>query len=210
SAFYKDLAEHAAWRRENGDPWTWWVYRVVNGVDDGDCIIRSGPVSWADMDAYGEFGLKGSDKFWETVGEHVEDSHSWIGRLDQSHARWMPDMSEISLVSIIHYHTKPGMKESFMQGVDAFHNAIVEHDYPIYYVFDMPINGQPSNIITLALLFKDFADMEPEEEPMPQFIQRALGDEAEATLKAFQSSFTSTDSMILRYLPELSILHEAE
>ena len=210
AAFYADLAEHAAWRRENGDPWTWWVHRVVNGVDDGDCLIRSGAVSWAEMDAYAEFGGKGGDKFWETVGEHVEDSHSWIGRLDEKHLRWHPEMDKLSLVSLIHYHVKPGMMESFMGAIDKFHGAIVEHDYPTYYAFDLPINGTPSNIVTLALLFENYADMEPQEEQIWEFMGRVLGDEAQSTMEAFRDSVQHTDSKIIRYLPELSILHEAE
>ena len=210
SAFYKDLAEHAAWRREAGDPWTWWVHRVVNGVDDGDCIIRSGPVSWAEMEAYNEFGAKGSEKFWETVGEHVEDSHSWIGRVDRQNTRWHPEMDDVMLISVIHYHLKPGMKEAFGKAVSAFHEAIVEHDYPTYYAFDWPVNGTPDNIVTLALFFKDWSGMEPPEEKLPAFMQRVLGEDAQSTIEAFQGSVESTESMIVRYLPGHSIQHEKE
>lgn len=51
-AYYAALAEHCEWRREQGDPWTWWIYTITNGQDVGDCVIRSGPITWADMDSY--------------------------------------------------------------------------------------------------------------------------------------------------------------
>jgi len=210
-AFYEKLAEHAAWRRENGDPWTWWVHTIVNGENDGDCVIRSGGVSWAEMDEYEEFLAKGGAKFWKTVGEHIEDTSSWISMGDKRFARWHPDMEKINLISVISYELKPGSQKDFTDAVQVYHDAIAEHDFPTYYQFSWPINGSSGNGVTLALFFENYADMAPPEEKMQEFMKRVLGEEeAQAAVDKFTGAIRSSSSRIVRYLPGLSIVHEKE
>jgi ketosteroid isomerase-like protein len=209
--FYADLAEHAAWRREAGDPWTWWVHQVVNGKNDGDCIIRSGSLTWADIDAYEEFNAKGGEEFWKAVGEHIEDSSSWISRNDLRFENWPPDMSKVRLISVTTIQLKPGMAKDFSAAVKVYHDAITENEYPAYYHWSWTVNGGSGNQVTRANFFENYADMAPPEEKMWKFMERVLGeDEAAAVREKLAGTVRSSTSQIVRYLPELSIVHEKE
>jgi hypothetical protein len=210
-AFYEKLAEHAQWRRDEGDPWTWWVYQVVNGENHGDCIVRSGPVAWEALDEYEAFDLKAAPAFWESVGEHLEDTHSKIAMLDDRFVRWHPEMDDVRLFSVITYHLKPGMQKTFVECIKKYHEVIVENDYPAYYAFDLTMNGGSGGEISLVLFHKNWADVEPPEERMMAFMARMMGEEEAMALgETFTSCFSGSESMMARYMPELSILHETE
>ena len=209
TAFYEDLNGHSEWRREQGDAWTWWVHAVVNGENHGDCIIRSGPLTWADLDTYEAFDAKASNKFWEDLGEHIEDATSWISMGDKRFVRQHPQMEKVQLIQVVKYDLKPGMSKQFTDTVQTYHEAIMEHDYPIYYTFDWLINGGTGNQVTLALFHENWADMAPPEEKMMEFMARVLGEEEAKTLgETLNSSFTSTETAVVRYLPGPSIVHE--
>jgi hypothetical protein len=210
-AYYAALAEHCEWRREQGDPWTWWIYTITNGQDVGDCVIRSGPITWADMDSYEEFLDKGSTKYWEAVGEHVEDITSWIATKDTRFERWHPEMEKIQYVTVIEYKLKSGKGKAFGDAVKVYHDAITEHDYPTYYIFDWVVNGGEGSSVTLAVFHENYADMAPPEERMPAFMARVLGEEGAAeAYENFTASVKTTSSKIVKYLPELSVLHPKE
>ena len=51
AGFETALKQHAEWRKEQGDPWSWFVWQVVNGENLGSFVIRSGDHAWGDFDA---------------------------------------------------------------------------------------------------------------------------------------------------------------
>jgi len=207
--FYNALGEHAAWRREQGDPWTWLVHQVDTGEHAGDCVIRSGGLKWSDMDGYDEFGAKGSEKFWETVGKYTEDSSSWITAMDSRFTRYHPNQDKVRLVNVIDYELYPNKGEDFAKAVQVYHDAIMEHDYPTYYAFDWMVSGGTHGSVSLVLFFENWADMAPNEEDLEAFIVRVLGeDKAKEANEAFEACVKSSRSTIVRFIPELSIVHE--
>lgn len=209
-AFSAALAEHMEWRKENGETWTWWMHSVVSGPNHGDCIIRSGPIEWADVDAYEAFLDKGGVEFWKTCGEHIVDVDSWFSMADKRWMRWMPEGKTINLVQVITYHLKTGMNKTFSEAVQKYHDAIVAEDYPTYYVFDWNIMGGKGNTVTLAIFYENWADMAPEEETLQAMMVRVMGEEdAYALQEAFSSTYKYAESGVVRYLPDLSIQQEA-
>lgn len=208
-AFYAALAKHAQWRREQGDPWSWYVHVVETGEHVGDCVIRSEALSWEQLDGYEEFGQKGGSKFWEDVGAHVEGSSSSIEATDSRFKNVMEDQSGLRFVNVIHYELNPNMEEAFAEAVKTYHDAIVEHGYPTYYVFDWPVSGVTGHDVTLALLYTSWADMAPEEEKLSEFMIRIMGEaKAKAAQEAFQACVKSSSSTIVRFVPELSVMNQ--
>jgi hypothetical protein len=209
--FFEAFAKHMEWRKANGETWTWWVHSVVSGPDHGDCIIRSGPISWADVDAYEAFLDKGGVEFWKTCGEHIKDVNSWFSMMDDRWVRWLPEGKDVNLVQVVTYDLKPGMAETFSNAIQQYHDTIVAEDYPTYYVFDWNLAGGDGNTVTLAILMESWADMQPAEETVQAMMARVLGeDEAKALGESFTSSYTSAQSSVVRYLDALSIQQESE
>lgn len=85
----------------------------------------------------------------------------------------------------------------------------MEHDYSTYYTFDWMVSGGTHGNISLILFFENWADMAPNEEDLQAFIVRVLGEgKAKEVKAAFEACVKSSRSTIVRYIPELSILHE--
>lgn len=84
---------HVQWRKEQGDPWQWTTYQLVNGERLGDYVIRSGNHSWADFDAYEDFLTQGSPHFYNAVGAYIDSVAGSITRVDCSLLRWHSSLS---------------------------------------------------------------------------------------------------------------------
>ncbi|MHC4322546.1 MAG: hypothetical protein ACYST3_09765 [Planctomycetota bacterium] len=207
--FVAALKEHAAWRKQAGDPWTWIVHQVVNGKNLGDYVIRSGGHTWADLDSYEEFLGKGAVEFNKTVGPHIKSMSNTITAGDTTNVNWPSNSDDVNLISIISYHLKPGHGPAFAQAVNKYHTAIQENNREAYYAFVWNVNGGSGPRVTLALPYKNWADVQGPEESMRAFMQRILGEEeAKQLYMEFNGTYTSTESMIVRVRRDLSVIHD--
>jgi hypothetical protein len=205
--FAAALKEHAAWRKQAGDPWTWIVHQVVNGKNLGDYVIRSGGHNWADLDSYEEFSSKAAPQFYKTVGPHLKNVSNFITAGDTVNVNWPQNPADVNLISIIQYHLKPGHGPAFAQAVNKYHTAIQENNREAYYAFIWNVNGGSGPSVTLALPYKNWSDMQGPEESLRAFMQRVLGEEeAKKLYMEFNGTFTSTESMIVRVRRDLSVL----
>lgn len=201
------IAEHAAWREANGDPWTWGVYQVVTGEDQGDFVIRSGGHSWADFDAYEEF------EFAEAAGAHFEATmapavgsvSSVITVADTAHRRFPESFENIQLYEIITWHLKPDRVQDFREAIDRIHDAIGETDWPAHYGFFSPVVGTDGPQMSLVVFFENWADMAPPETSFEEMMAEVYGDEAGAIMEKFTGAFRWEESQVLRIRRDLSV-----
>ncbi len=202
------IKEHAQWRKQSGDPWTWMVYQIVSGEHLGDFVIRSGDHSWADFDAYDAgFGTKGGAHWEEHVMPHVASITGTINVVDTTNVRWPEDQSKINLLAVYTYHLKPGKEQAFTQAVGKIHKAIVEHKYPTYYGFDWTAIGPGGQTVSLVLPFENWAAMQGPEEELGAFLVRAMGqEEAMKTFEQFDSTYHASESMVVLLRRDLSVL----
>ncbi len=207
--FAAALKEHAAWRKQAGDPWTWVVHQVVNGNYLGDYLIRSGGHNWSDFDDYEDFLRKSGVEFNKTVGPHIKDVTNAITAVDTVNVDWPENPNDVNLISVITYHLKPGQGSAFWQAANKFHKAIQENNRDVHYAFSWNVNGGKGPIVSLVLPFKNWADMQGPEESLRDFIKRVLGEEeANKLFIDFSDTYTLTETMILRVRPDLSVIHD--
>jgi hypothetical protein len=205
--FVAEMKKHVEWRKQAGDPWTWYVYQVVNGQNLGDFVIRSSGHTWADMDGYEEFLAKGSVEFNKTVGLHVESISSAITRGDTTNINWYPNNDDVNLISVTTYHLKPGQGRAFTQAVNKYHTAIKENNRETYYAFAWTVNGGPGPRVTLVLPYKNWAEMQGPDESLRAFMVRILGsEEAQELSDDFNSTYHSVESSVLRVRRDLSVI----
>ncbi len=206
--FEAALAEHAAWRRQNNDPWTWIVHEVENGDNLGMFIVRSGDHTWADFDAYeAGFDERGTEHFFATVGPHMESIESVIGAVDTTNVRWPETWTDINMLQITTYNVKPNHGQKFFQAVNKIHRAIMETNYPVHYGFESIVNGGRAGRVALVLPRKNWADFQGPEQPMAAMLAGVYGeDEVSGIFEDFGSTYDTAESMVVRIRWDLSVM----
>ena len=80
SEFMDALREHAIWRRDNGDPWTWKFYSSQAGKEDAGVLMRSSDHEYADVAyVHSEFNKKAGKHWEETVAPYAGVGTSTLG-----------------------------------------------------------------------------------------------------------------------------------
>jgi hypothetical protein len=205
--FVAALKEHVEWRKQAGDPWTWYVYQIVNGKNLGDFVIRSSGHSWADLDSYEEFLAKGAVEFNKNVGPHIKSVSNAITAGDTTNFNWYPNNDDVNLISVNTYQLKPGQRRAFTQAVNKYHTAIIENNREMYYAFAWTVNGGPGPRVTLVLPYKNWAEMQGPDESLRAFMVRILGsEEAQQLSDEFNSTYNSVESSVLRVRRDLSVI----
>lgn len=201
------IAEHAAWREANGDPWSWGVYQIVTGEDQGDFVVRSGGHSWADFDAYeeSEFAEAAAAHFEATMVPAIGSVSSVITAADTAHQRFPESFENIQFYEILTWHLKPDRVQDFQEVIDQIHDAIVQTDWPARYGFFSPVVGADGPRVSLVLFFENWADFESPETSFEEMMAEVYGDEAGAIVEKFASSFRWEESYVLRIRPDLSV-----
>lgn len=204
--FETAFKSHVQWRKEQGDPWQWDVYQIVNGELFGDYVLRSGDHSWADMDAYEEFLLKGAPQFYTAVGAYLESVDSYITRVDPSVTRWPEDAAGFRYLSIIDHWVKPGQTQAFVQAIKEIHEAIGTSGWPVHYAWEITLNGGRGNNLTLVLPHRNYQDMKAPEKPLPVMLTEVYGaDKMQQLMKGITETIDYTESHLIRLRPDLSL-----
>ncbi len=205
--FETALRSHAKWRAEQGDPWAWIVYQVVNGDGLGDYYIRSGNHLWADFDTYDSFLMKGAPHFNAVVGPYIASLTSTITGLDTVHILWPDDPTTVKLLQLVTYRIKLGRQAEFSQAIAEAHDAIVKTNWPIHYAWDFLVNGSEGPSATLALPSDNWAGLKGPEKPFEAMLAEAMGETgAKAWLQKFGDSVLSERSAVVRIRLDLSVV----
>lgn len=207
AAFDAAIAEHAQWRRDEGDSWIWDLYQVVMGNDLGTYFARSPGHAWADIDAYDAgFGPRGGAHFERTVGPHLADNSNMITRARDEVLRLPEDPGEMRLFWLTVYRVKPGQMSEFWELVGQYHEAIVQADVPIHYSIHGVVAGGSGPEVHLVGLHRNWADFEMPDPNIYQALRDAYGEEeAEEIGRRFADTIESMENMVLRYRPDLSV-----
>ena len=201
------IKEHAQWRKQAGDPWTWIVHQVVNGRNLGSFAIRSGDHSWADFDSYEEFGMKGTAEWDKNVVPHIGSVSNEITSVDTVNINWPSNPEDVNLISVRTYHLKPGQGRVFTEAVKKYHAAIQENNREGHYAFEWHRNGSTGPAVSLILPYKNWADMQGPDETFRAFMVRVLGaEEAQKLSEQFTGTFSSTESLVVQVRRDLSVL----
>jgi len=205
--FEAALKEHIEWRKQAGDPWTWYVHQVVNGENLGDFVIRSGNHTWADLDSYSEFLAKGAVEFNKTVTPHIESISNLITAVDTTNINWYPNTEDVNLISVTVYSLKPGQEPVFTQAVNKIHTQIKEHNRKAYYAFEWTVNGTVGPSVALVLPYKNWAEMQGPDEDLRTFLNRVMGaEESQKVFEQFNSTYTSRKNSVIRIRRDLSVI----
>ena len=207
TGFEAALQNHAEWRENHDDPWTWHVYQVVQGKHLGHYIVRSGGHSWSDWDSYEQgFGQKAGQHYAATVAPLEGKSKAYVEAVDTSLVRWPQEMQHPKLISVQTYKLEPGSGEQWYAVAEAFHEAISEEDAEGYrYAISYPLEGS-SGWARVVSPQENWADFAPPERSGEELMSAVHGEEkAREMLERFTDSYHDMHSMVVRYRPDLSV-----
>jgi len=200
------LKAHAQWRREQKDPWQWYVMQVVTGRDYGDYIVRSDEMDWAAMDAY-EFREKGNTHFMTTVGPFMESLNSSITATNHAVSNW-PEGTMPKIIMVEAFELKPGKAEQFWKAVAKAHKAFNGRMGAYDWATTMVGEGAGSHAY-LVVPMQSWAEMKPRNMEMMGYLQEAYGQEGASQLMAhFQEAVSGSESLIVAFRPDLSIIQQ--
>lgn len=201
------LKKHARWREENGDPWSWGVWQVVQGDHVGDFIVRSGGHSWADWDSYMKgFGATGAEHFGANVGPLLANEAGYVEAADSAMVHWPEDMGTPALVEVIDFHLDPSRASGWWDAIQKFHEAIGQEAPDSYYhLIAYPVAGA-DGYGRLVIPHDSWADFEEPERGIPEIMKAAYGEEEAGKIEdAFTSAIRYSTSMVLQYRPDMSV-----
>jgi len=210
SEFYEALAEHMAFRSENGDPRDWQVYTPLLGDDLGRVAIRACCFSWADQDAYREWSEqneKVNAHFSEHVAPHSDKWEHYFETLDWKNSHWDEEGGPYKLFAVTEFAVKPGHDAEFKAARDkilqvALNQGWATDDHP--WLWASTVGGKPTESIIIP--HKNFASMDRDEETFSRFLSRHMGEDAASELlKQFGSSTRGSNFQIWEHQEKYSM-----
>lgn len=205
--FETALRAHTRWRKEQNDPWQWYVMQVVAGRDYGDYIIRSDEIGWADLDAY-SFRDKGYSHFISTVGPFIESINSSITATNQAVSHWPEDLMP-RIVAVEVFSLKPGKAEQFWQTVAKAHQAFKGRMGAYAWETVAVGQGAGGSEAVLVLPMKSWSEMKPRNQEMMGYFREAYGEEGTRELMGkFDDCLSGMESMVVAVRRDLSLIRQ--
>jgi hypothetical protein len=212
AGFVEAFKSHMAFRQAQGEPWSWQMWEVIVGENVGDFMVISMGHDWADFDAYenSEFLPAASAHFGATVGPLVEDAQNMILQADTTFQHMPTDPSyEVGFIQMVTFHLIPGKAMVFHEAMAKLQEAMVDGGMPGYWVGTAPVIGGPGDSYSVAILGRTWADFSEPDPTMEEMLIDSYGaEEAMAVFTSIMESYHKSESVMLRFRPDLSILPE--
>ncbi|MGH8495316.1 MAG: hypothetical protein ACREVN_04215 [Gammaproteobacteria bacterium] len=203
--FMQAFSQHIAWRRENGETWTWMTYMPLAGERMYSVWVRSDGHTLADFDTYAEYGRKAEEHWFGTVDQYVGSYESWISQTVETLEFW-PEDTQFELFQAFTYHVKPGFERQFDEAAKMVHDGLVKVSWNEPHSFDRLISGAGGYLMTLVLPYRNFADMAEPEKTFDEALAEAYGEKrAGELMMQIAESYGEVEEVLVRVDREHSI-----
>lgn len=205
--FNKAFAEHTQWRRDNGDPWNWEVYVVVNGPLAGNWAVRSFGHKWADFDLYdsSEFTAKANEHWNSHVTKHLSSWDTSIIELKDELSKWN-DERDYQYFIVQESRLKIGKQWHHLNALEGIGKVLKEEEWEGDWLVHVERNGGIGEAVSLVFPFENWAGMENPNPDAYAVILEAVGEEAtQKMFDEFNDSIAEVSTNVFKRVPDLSI-----
>lgn len=203
--FETAFREHLKLGVKNNEPWAWYTWQMVNGPDLGQYVVRSHGHRWRDFDEREQHNRLDRADFMATVAPHITSISSTLETVEPALSNWPADRGRPALVEMTRFKLEFAAVQDFVAAVEKLHEAVIEKDPSRHYVWFSTINGSTGPTMTLAIPHDDWADFEPEEQPLWELVSQVYGEaEAQAIRQAIGRAVRSSISYVLQLREDLS------
>ena len=210
AGFQEAFRSHMEFRQNQGETWSWSMWEVVTGENVGDFMVVSMDHDWADFDTYenSEFAESVGPHWGATVGPLVEEMSNVILQGDTTFAKLPTDPTyAVDMINLITFHIIPGKMMAFYEGLGQIHEAMIGADMPVYYMGSMPVVGGEGDAYHIAIMGRNWADFADPDPNMMEVMAETYGEEeAMAIFTSFGESYHKSESVMLRFREDLSII----
>jgi hypothetical protein len=212
--FYKALAEHMAFRKEQGDPRNWQVYVPTLGPNLNRIGIRYCCINWADVDAYEQWSDENDavgKHFNENVAPHIEKGEHYFETISWENSHWSDAKGPFKLFAVTEFNVKGGQAAAFARARDTMSQIALNQGWASdsnVWLWTSTIGGPPQQGIVIP--HPNWADMDRNEEDFFSFLTRVMGSSEAATslMNEFSSTVESTNFEVWRHSDKLSMKDE--
>lgn len=208
--FNKALAEHMKLRSENGDPRDWQTYTPLLGEDLNRIGIRYCCFNWADLDSYREWGRNNraiGEHFDKHVAPHADSYAHYFETMHWKNSHWAESAGDATLFAVTEFTVKPGHGAEFRAARDKLLQIALDQGWASEersWIWTSTIGG--AEVEGIVIPYKNFADMDRDEDSFSRFLAKHLGDEgAAALMKQFAGSTTGSNYQIWEHQKDLSM-----
>ncbi len=205
------MRAHIRFRVDNGDPWSWNVYRVVGGEIDGARYVRSANHTWADVQAYAdsEFVAKALDHWNATVHPFVDSYVTSIANYHPDISQW-PEGALFKYYRVFTYHLEPGTLVEFKAAVKAITDVLIEAEWDNTWAFTEHLTGDlPA--VSLVIPEDGWAGFVGPDKSAREVVAAVKGeDAAKAMWDAFMEHVESVESIVYLRDAEMSTTAPAD
>lgn len=203
--FEKALREHAAWRKESGEDFTWNIYQAVAGDDVSYYVVFSGNHSWADFDRNQKWEMesKALDTFNQNVGPLVERFSHYFYE-DEAELSYWPATGQFPMYMVTRMKLGPGQYGDFRSGVSSVREAAEARKFGGNWLFRSITGGDDD--MMLVVPHRSYADMAGPSPDLMEMMAEHMGgeDKAAKSMAAIQSAIKAGDTTLVMHRPDLS------
>lgn len=212
--FSEALAADKALRAKVGDSRSWQVYTVAFGDHFNSVQFRANFSNWGDQDAYEvEEEEKGFGASWdENVHQYVDHYHRHLESIDWENSHWPEGGGDGPYYGVTTWIGKQGAGPASEAARKEISQIALNEGWASDENNWLWLNRETGKDITMIVSsFASYADMEPPEQSIFEFLTETKGAEKAAALFSdFGSGFSDSDYTIWVHNPELSADTEEE
>lgn len=207
NAFEQAFKEHVKFRKANGDTRNWWVYTPHTGVLGSDYYVRHCCFKWPQHQKYMDMESmdKLSEHWFAGPAKYVKKTKHFYSWVDRENNHW-PEGTKNNLLRLVHYKIKVGADIGPI--VKEISDLAKKIGWKRAWGWSYE-RGMDGVYLTLAMPSADFAGFAPSSPNFEEAAAKEIGEDGLKELfNRFDANVESRHFRIMRYRPELSLIHE--
>ena len=200
SDFIKAVTADAAIRQEKGDSRSWQAYTVAVGDNLNIVQFRACCFNWADQDTYMADSMeKGLGQNWQdNVHQYVDHYHHYFESVDWENSHWPDGEGNGPYYGVTSWTQKQGAGPASGEARKTMSQTAKENDWDSNWLWLFRVGGKSTTAVVTS--YSNYADMEPPEQSLFEFMAEKLGDEEAAKVFAdFGSGFADSEYTIWKH-----------
>ena len=213
--FEEAVAAHMAFRDDAGDSRSWQTFTPVIGHNLNVYQFRACCFNWADQDAYVvEDREKSLGENWNAnVHQYVDHYHHYLERNDWENSRWPEDGADGPYYGVTTWTWKQGAGAGPGDAREKLSQMAIDGGWgeaDNSWLWLQRIGGKP--VLAIVSPFASYADMQPPEQSLFEFIAEQMDSEEEAgaLFDQFGAGFADSDYTVWVHRPDLSAKSDDE
>lgn len=203
--FEAGMKEFVAWRKSQGEPYSWTVWSVAIGEDLDVYAIRSNGIEWKDVDAMRDWSrrVQANDQYEKLLAPHVRRVSRYMDEMDPELSRSKfegdPAYVGVSTVKVL-----PGKWHDVKAALQTFKKSADEQNWSESWAVMYGIGGDGG--LKFAWPYTSYADMADPEMKGSEMLEKALGSKEKGgeVMKSYGSGVKRVDYTVWARRPDLS------